>query len=48
MRMLEFLTILGEEYGEVCRAVQGEPDSDLKTELIQTASVCIRWLENLK
>jgi hypothetical protein len=44
----EFLTVLGEEYGEVCRALQGEEDSNLKTELIQVASVCVRWLEILE
>lgn len=42
----EFLAVLIEEVGEVGSALQG--DSDLKTELIQVAAVCVRWLENMK
>lgn len=42
----EFLAILVEELGEVARALQGE--GDLKEELVQTASVCVRWLEQIK
>ena len=42
----EFLAVLVEEIGEVGRALQGE--GDLKEELIQVASVVVRWIENLK
>jgi hypothetical protein len=42
----EFMAILAEEVGEVGSACQG--DSDLQTELIHVASVCVRWLENMK
>lgn len=42
----EFMAILAEEVGEVGSALQG--DSDLQTELIHVASVCVRWLENMK
>jgi hypothetical protein len=42
----EMLAVLIEEVGEVGTALQGE--GDLKEELIQVASVCTRWLENLK
>jgi hypothetical protein len=42
----EFLVVLTEEFLEVVRALQGE--GSLKEELIQVASVCSRWLENLK
>ncbi len=42
----EFLAVLVEEVGEVGSALQG--DSDLPEELIQVASVCVRWLEELK
>jgi hypothetical protein len=42
----DFLMVLIEEVGEVGTALQGE--GDLQEELIQVASVCIRWLENLK
>jgi hypothetical protein len=44
----EFLAVLGEEFGEVCRCLQGENETSLADELIQVASVCVRWLENLK
>ena len=43
---MEFLAVLVEEIGEVGRSLQGE--GDLKEELIQSASVCVRWLERLK
>ena len=42
----EMLSILVEEVGEVGTALQGS--GDLKEELIQVASVCCKWLENLK
>jgi NTP pyrophosphatase (non-canonical NTP hydrolase) len=44
---LELLSVLGEEFGEVCRCIQSG-DGDLKEELVQVASVCVRWLEALK
>jgi hypothetical protein len=43
---MEFLAVLIEEIGEIGKALQGE--GDLKEELIQSASVCVRWLEFLK
>lgn len=42
----EFFSVLIEEVGEVARALQGE--SDLAEELTHVASVCVRWLENLR
>ena len=42
----EFLAVLVEEIGEVASALQG--DGDLKEELVQVASVCVRWLESLQ
>lgn len=44
----EFLSVLVEEVGEVGKALQGDPTSFLKDELIQVASVAVRWLEFLK
>lgn len=41
----EFLSVLVEEIGEVAQALQG--DGDLREELIQVASVSVRWLENI-
>lgn len=43
---MEMLAVLTEEFGEVGSALQGE--GDLLEELIQVASVCIRWCEELK
>jgi hypothetical protein len=42
----EMVVVLTEEFLEVVRALQGE--GDLQEELIQTASVIVRWLENFK
>ena len=39
----EMLAVLVKEIGEVARALQGE--GNLEKELIQLASVCVRWLE---
>jgi NTP pyrophosphatase (non-canonical NTP hydrolase) len=39
------LAILVEEVGEIAQALQGE--GDLQEELIQLASVCVRWCEEL-
>lgn len=39
------LAILVEEVGEIAQALQG--DGDLQEELMQLASVCVRWLEEL-
>jgi len=44
--LTDMLAVLIEEVGEVGKALQGE--GELDTELIQIASVCCRWLENLK
>jgi len=41
--------ILGEEFGEVCRATLGNPDAgDLRKELIQVAAVAVAWIEALE
>ena len=41
--------ILGEEYGEVCKAVLDSPPSDaceqLREELVQTAAVVTQWID---
>jgi len=39
------LAVLVEEVGEIAQALQGE--GDLAEELMQLASVCVRWLEEL-
>lgn len=48
-------TVLGEEYGEVCRAVlergytdgqaDGIGDPELRAELVQVAAVAVAWVE---
>lgn len=43
----DMLAILIEEIGEVGRAIQNMDRVNLKEELVQTASVCVRWLEML-
>ena len=40
-------TILGEEYGEICRAILEKDWENLKEELVQTAAVCVAALEDL-
>lgn len=40
--------ILTEEFGEIAKALNDEDDENLKIELIQLASVCVRWLEEIK
>jgi hypothetical protein len=46
IRQNDFLAVLIEEVGEVGKACQG--DGKLAEELIQVASVAIRWLEQIK
>lgn len=42
-----YAAVLGEEYGEVCRAwLEGKRD-ELRTELIQVAAVALAWVEEL-
>jgi hypothetical protein len=42
----QLLSIAGEEYGEVCRAVnQGLHPDTLREEIIQLAAVCIAYLD---
>lgn len=41
-----WLPILGEEFGEVCRAVCEEGVENYREELIQTAAVCVAMVES--
>ena len=50
--MFEQVTIVNEELGEVNKAIlhlkhEGGSLQDVKDELVQTAAMCIRMLENL-
>jgi hypothetical protein len=57
---LKWLSILGEEFGEVCKEVTEDNPAkerikssldcqkDLKKELIQTCAVCVAWLEAIE
>lgn len=38
------LKVLGEEFGEVCRALQDEPDN-LRNELVDLAAVATAWIQ---
>jgi len=40
-------TILGEEFGEICKAYN-ENDIGILEELVQTATVCMAWYEVIK
>lgn len=46
MTNLTRLAVLGEEYGEVCRALQDQP-SNLRTEIVQLGACCVAWLQYL-
>ncbi len=43
---LAALAVLGEEFGEVAKAIiEGARASELRNEIIQCAAVCVKWLE---
>lgn len=44
----ERLCVLAEEFGEVARALNDSDFPNLQDELVQTAAVCIAWLETLE
>lgn len=41
------LAVLGEEFGEVARALLDRKPDDLRRELTQVAAVAVAWLESL-
>jgi NTP pyrophosphatase (non-canonical NTP hydrolase) len=41
-----WLSILGEEYGKVCKAVNENKPDEYREELIQVAAVCIAMIED--
>lgn len=43
----EYAVVLGEEYGEVCRAILEGQGANLREELIQVAAVAVAWVEQL-
>ena len=40
--------ILGEEFGEVCKAYLESDNTSLREELIQVAAVAVRWIEAIE
>jgi NTP pyrophosphatase (non-canonical NTP hydrolase) len=42
------VAVLGEEYGEVARAVLEHDDAALRRELVQVAAVAVAWLESFE
>lgn len=42
------LAVLTEEFGEIGRALCEKDAEGLKEELIQTAAVCVQWLESIE
>lgn len=43
---MQFLSILGEEYGEVCRGINQGNRQAAEKEAIQCVAVCIAWLQD--
>ena len=43
----QFAAILGEEFGEVCRAHLEQDTAALRAELVQLAATAVQWLEFL-
>ncbi len=39
------IRVLGEEFGEVCRAVNDKDPANYREELIQTAATCVKMVE---
>lgn len=44
----KMLGILGEEVGEVCKAVNEYDLANLEEELVQVAAVAVKWLEAIR
>lgn len=45
----EWLVILGEEFGEICKAIyEHEPTERIHEEIIQTAAVAASWADTLR
>lgn len=42
------LTVLVEEVGEIARSMLEEDRSGLRREVLQSAAVCVKWLELLE
>jgi NTP pyrophosphatase (non-canonical NTP hydrolase) len=42
-----YAAVLGEEFGEVCKAWLERDTAALREELIQTAAVAVAWIEEL-
>jgi hypothetical protein len=42
-----YAAVLGEEFGEVCKAWLERDVAGLRTELVQTAAVALAWIEEL-
>ena len=42
-----WLSTLGEEYGEVCRAIQDSNLENLRAELIDVAAVALMWIDSI-
>jgi hypothetical protein len=46
-RPWEGVVPLGEEFGEVCRALMDGTRAELRAELIQLAACCVAWVEGI-
>lgn len=45
MNAFDFLAVLGEEFGEVARAINERDPVNMRDEIIQVAACCVAWLE---
>lgn len=42
------MSVLSEECGEVAAAVNDGRPTGMRAEIVQTAAVCVRWLESME
>jgi NTP pyrophosphatase (non-canonical NTP hydrolase) len=45
---LFWLSILAEEFGEIGKSINEKDFCNMKSEIVQTAAVCVAWLECLE
>ncbi len=43
----KFVRILGEEFGEICRAIEDDDWVNYREECVQVAAVCVRMIQSI-
>ena len=46
LHVMIWMTVLGEEVGEIARAILKRDWDNMKEEIVQVAAVCVAWLED--